>query len=122
MGVVRLWDDGGVAAVLGGVDAVLGGVGAVLGGVGAVLSRGAMALLRWRRSDVMRRKASGVAGNGDGGAVRCCSSCGCYGWAKEKGRERNESAGIERTSAGDDKVRSGPTQPRCGSTWPGCLD
>ena len=27
------------------------------------------------------RKASGVAGNGDGGAVRCC---GCCGWAKEE--------------------------------------
>jgi len=28
--VVRLWDDGGVAAVLGGGDAVLGGGGAVM--------------------------------------------------------------------------------------------
>ena len=122
MGVVRLWDDDGVATVLDGVGAVLGRGGAVLSGVGAVLGRGAMALLRWRRSDVTQRKASGVASNGDGGAVHCCSGYGCCGWAKEKGRERNESAGTERESAGDDKVRSGPTQPCCGSTWPGCLD
>ena len=39
MGVVRLWDDGGVAAVL-------GGGGTVLGGGGAVLGRGGM-VLRW---------------------------------------------------------------------------
>ena len=37
MGAVRLWDDGGVAAVLGGGGAVLGGVGAVLGGGGTVM-------------------------------------------------------------------------------------
>ena len=40
---------------------MLGGVGAVLSGAGAVLSGVATALLRWQRSDVTQRKASGVA-------------------------------------------------------------
>ena len=48
----------------------------------------------------MRHKASGVTGTGDGSAV-CCS--GCCRWAKEKGRELNESAGMEWASAGDDE-------------------
>ena len=90
MGVVRLWDDDGVATVLDGVGAVLGRGGAVLSGVGAVLGRGAMALLRWRRSDVTQRKASGVADKGDGGAVRCY---GCCGWAKEEAESEMRARG-----------------------------
>jgi len=98
VGAVRLWDDGGVAAVLGRGGAVLGGG-----------CNGTAAVVEKRRT---RCKMSGVAGNGDCGAVRCCGYCA---WAKEETERKMRARGWSGRVLGMIKAR-------CGSTWPGCSD